>query len=101
MAWKLSYFEDVSKDVQIAKEWYSKQRPGLEKQFATAVKATIKRIASHPLHYALKYKNIRTALVPVFPYAVHFYTEKETKTVTIIAIVHTSRNPNISAKRIS
>lgn len=101
MAWKLTYFKEVAKDVQEAKEWYSEQQPSLEKRFAAAVKGTIRRIASYPLHYALKYKNIRTALVPIFPYVVHFCIDKEMKVVTIIAIVHTSRNPEIPKSRIS
>ncbi|GGC21951.1 hypothetical protein GCM10011386_12390 [Parapedobacter defluvii] len=101
MAWRLTYFENVADDVRDAKEWYREQLPGLDKRFAVAVKATIRRIANHPLHYALKYKNIRTALVPVFPYAIHFYIDKEEKIITIIAIVHTSRNPDIPRNRVS
>ncbi|WP_257670990.1 hypothetical protein [Parapedobacter tibetensis] len=47
MAWRLTYFEEVANDIRDAKEWYKEKRPGLEKRFATATKATIRRIAIH------------------------------------------------------
>jgi hypothetical protein len=43
---ELKYFEEVEKDVEIAKLWYCQQNPGtdLEERFANAIKEVIKKL---------------------------------------------------------
>ena len=41
MSYKLVYFEEVKTDIKDAKDWYRKQKKGLEKRFAAAIKNAI------------------------------------------------------------
>jgi plasmid stabilization system protein ParE len=95
----IHYFDDVKTDIAEAKDWYKNQKLGLEKDFAREVKKTILRLQKNPVGYEIKYRNVRTAFTDIFPYAVHFYIDDLAKQLVIIAIVHQSRNPEVSHKR--
>jgi len=99
MGFTLHYFEVVKLDIIEAKDWYKKQKDGLEKDFAIEVKKCIQNLQRTPLGYEVKYRNVRTAFTKVFPYAVHFYVDEIKKQIVIIAIIHQSRNPALSYNR--
>ena len=99
MVWKLAYFDEVKQDVKEAKNWYFKRQPGLEKRFALDVKEALDRLKKDPLHYEVKYRNVRTVLCRVFPYAIHFYIDEPADRLVIIAIVHQHRDPEFSQNR--
>ena len=99
MTWKLTYYDEVKHDVRDAKNWYFKQQPGFEKRFAEDVKQTLERLKKNPLHYEIKYRNVRSALCHVFPYAIHFYINETGGELVIIAIIHQHRDPDFSQMR--
>jgi len=99
MAWKLAYYDAVKLDVSNAKDWYRKRQKGLEKRFADDVKKCINRLQKNPYHYEIKYRQVRTALCAIFPYAIHFYVDEAAGQLVIIAIVHQHRDPDISLNR--
>ncbi len=100
MVYLLTYFEDAKIDIRDSKTWYKNKKNGLEKHFAEVIKTTIINIQQNPFIYALRYRNIRIAYTKTFPYGVHFYINEQKKQIIIIAIIHNSRNPNISTNRI-
>jgi plasmid stabilization system protein ParE len=89
----LHYYDAVKIDLIEVKSWYKNQKAGLEKDFAREVKACIHRLQKNPLHYEIKYRNVRTAFTEVFSYAIHFYIDEPKKQIVIIAIIHQGRNP--------
>src|SRR5258708_5857457 len=99
MAWKLAYYDAVKLDVRDAKDWYCAQQKGLEKRFSDDVKKCIGRLQKNPYHYEVKYKQVRTALCTIFPYAIHFYIDEAAKQLVIIAIVHQHRDPKVTKDR--
>src|SRR5947209_4804795 len=99
MALSLHYFDVVKSDIKETKDWYKKQKPGLEKDFAREIKNCIQRIQQNPLKYEVKYKNVRTAFTAIFPYAIHFYINEPKQQIVIIAIIHQSRNPALPYSR--
>jgi plasmid stabilization system protein ParE len=99
MVWKLAYYDEVKQDVKDAKDWYFKRQPGLEKRFALDVKEALDRLKKNPLQYEVKYRNVRTALCRVFPYAIHFYLDEPAGRLVVIAIVHQHRDPEFSRNR--
>ena len=100
MPYKLSYYRAVKTDLAEAKDWYKKQQPGLEKRFASEVKNCINRLQKDPLHYEIKYRNVRTAFTSIFPYAIHFFLDEANKhQIIIIAVVHQRRLPVVSHVR--
>jgi plasmid stabilization system protein ParE len=100
MPYKLTYFDEARSDIKEAKVWYKKQQPGLEKRFAFSVKSAIKHLATMPTVHAVRYKNVRIALLKTFPYAIHYYIDDSNDFIVIVAIVHAARNPDVSQSRL-
>ena len=86
--------KEVKNDVFVAKDWYKRQEQGLEKRFAAEVKSTILYLSKNPFLFQIKYRNVRTAYTEVFPYGVHYHVNKNTKTITVLGIFHTSISPS-------
>ena len=87
-------------DLQKAKKWYNEQRAELGEEFKQEVNKEINYIGTYPLHYQIKYKEIRVSYVTRFPYGVFYFIEEDKKQVIIIGVLHTKRNPCIIQKRI-
>ena len=91
--------EIVNQDLKEAALWYNRARSGLGKVFLKEVKAEVNQIVKNPLAYEVRYANIRIAFVNKFPYGIHFEYHGREKQVIILAVFHTSRNPDIWEKR--
>lgn len=100
MAYILQYFDEVETDVNEAKNWYKRQKKGLEVAFASSIEKAIEQIVDTPQIFAIRYKKVRIAHPKVFPYTIHFYIDESNTTVVITAIVHSNRYPRIAKKRI-
>ncbi|GGE68188.1 plasmid stabilization system protein ParE [Pedobacter psychrotolerans] len=93
MDYSVHFFDEVKLDIREAKDWYKKQKSGLEKHFAQEVKKSIIRLQKNPEIYEIRYKNIRTIFTAIFPYSIHFFIDEKLKKIVIIAILHQARNP--------
>lgn len=94
MKYIVVYNTDAEQDIKKAKKWYKKQLQGLEKRFALSVKEAIHYIIDNPLLFEKKYRETRVVFTKVFPFGVHYHFNEDTKTITILAILHTSINPD-------
>ena len=83
----------AEEDAAKAAVWYNNKSDGLGNEFLLALDAKINAIQRNPNHFQVVYKNIRRALTNRFPYGLFFIVENDT--IYILAIIHTSRNPNI------
>ncbi|OYQ49086.1 type II toxin-antitoxin system RelE/ParE family toxin [Flavobacterium aurantiibacter] len=99
MSYNVVYHTQVKNDVLRAKGWYKTKQSGLEKHFSAAVTDTIKALISNPFLFEVKYKTVRTAYTAVFPYAVHYHVNEETKTITVLGVFHTALSPENWLKR--
>jgi len=82
-------------DIRESAKWYNKAKKGLGIEFIEEIDLLISIIQTNPLSFAIKYENVRLALINRFPYMIHYeYLENE-NTIFIKAIFHTSRNPTI------
>jgi plasmid stabilization system protein ParE len=77
-------------DIKEAALWYNKQQQGLGKRFTKEVRTKVADIKSNPLAYSVRYSNVHTAVVDVFPFMIHFIIDN--KNVLITAVLHTSRD---------
>lgn len=80
-------------ELQLAEafEWYEKQRASLGLEFLQSVETTLTFIENNPLLFQIRYKNIRSALTPHFPYGIFYFVEENT--IVVVAVFHLSRNP--------
>ena len=97
MSFYLIIKPEAEQDLLDSSQWYEEQKEGLGLRFINSVEDKLMSIRKTPLHYQIKYKATRLALVRSFPYAIHFTVEG--KTIYVLAILSTSRNPRIWESR--
>lgn len=80
-----------------AVDWYAERSSAVAERFIGAMSRTLNHIEQRPELYAKAHKNIREALVQGFPYCIYY--EVEAASIDVIAVFHTSRNPEIWQRR--
>ena len=100
MAYQIFYFDEVEIDIKEAISRYKATDKKLEKRFIEAIEITIIRLQAWPKAYAIRYKNVRIAHPPIFPYAIHFYIDDIENTIVIIAVVHGRKHLDTAKKRL-
>ncbi len=79
-------------------DYYQTKRLGLGEDFADAVETVLDRIGRMPNIHGRVLGDVRKAVVRRFPYCVYYRSEADR--VRVIAIFHTSRNPDEWKKRV-
>lgn len=87
-------------DIKETSSWYNNQKIQLGDRFKIQVKKQIAYISGYPKIFAIKYKSIHCAPVPKFSFLIHYHLNENPKTVDIVAVFHTSRNPKTWNKSI-
>lgn len=83
--------DEANADILDAFLWYESARAGLGMDFELCLEAEFNRIIRNPRQYQTQYKKIRVAYINRFPYGIHFLVEN--KFIKVIAVFHTSRDP--------
>ena len=99
MRFQLKIDTDALNDIQEAFEWYETQLKGLGLRYKTQAKKQINSLKKDPYLFNIKYNEIRCRKIEKFPFLIHYLINENTKTVTVFAVFHTSRNPEIWNKR--
>ena len=93
MRFKLLYsnrfFDDLQQDI----DWYNAKQAGLGARFFVAIKNRLAEIKRNPYSVAIRYDDVRCAVVKKFPYMIHFRVLPKDKTIEVIAVFSTHRNP--------
>jgi toxin ParE1/3/4 len=79
-------------ELEEAVGWYERQKTGLGNRFRQIIEHTLARIVGNPHRFRPATQRTRRALVPRFPYAIHFAEEPEA--IVILAVFHTRRDPS-------
>ena len=93
MSFKILVKPEAELDAVESALWYNGQSEGLGIKFLEALGLEIQRIKSNPKLFRVKYRQTRVSHVDRFPYGIHYKIEGET--IVVLAILHTSRNPQI------
>ena len=99
MSYKVVILPLAKQDIVQAADWYRHKQNKLGKRFVTEVRKKVNFIKQNPKATAVRYKNVRTALLDKFPFLIHYIVDDNDKTVIIAAVFHTSLNPDIWDKR--
>ena len=86
---------DAVKDIQNTVEWYELQISGLGLRYKNQVKKHITSLRKNPYLFSIKYNAIRCRKIDKFPFLIHYKIDDEMKTITVFAVFHTSRSPEI------
>ncbi len=95
MSYKINIDIDALNDIQDASDWYEFQSKGLGNRYKNQVKKQINSLKKNPFLFAIKYNEIRCRKIEKFPFLIHYKVNDDSKIVTIFAVFHTSRNPEI------
>jgi hypothetical protein len=85
----------AKQDIKEAAIWYNKKQKGLGKRFTLQIRKKISLIKQEPFAAAIRYDEVKSAVLDVFPYMVHYTIDESEKLIIISAVLHTSRNPDI------
>jgi len=83
----------AKKDIREAAFWYEGKQTGLGKRFAKQIRENITLIKKNPKVFNNRFDNVRTAVLKAFPFMLHYTIDEYNKQVIVIAVLHTSRNP--------
>lgn len=90
----IKFSENSILDLIKIQEYYDKIVFGLGKKFISKLDEVVIHLKSNPKIYPIVKNKIRKALMNEFPYAIFFTILNSSKEIIIVAIIHTSRNPN-------
>ena len=95
MNWRVRLLDGARREMRQAAANYERERDGLGDRFLDEVAAVRNQIAALPERYQqwppdLEY---RQALVDVFPFVVFYRIDQVRRTLVIVAIAHTRREP--------
>lgn len=89
----------AQEDIRDAVHWYETVREGLGLKFTAQIRKKIILIKTHPKAFAIRYRQMRTAVLSNFPYMIHYQVDDENQQIIVHAVFHTSRNPDIWTSR--
>lgn len=93
MKYSLKFTNEAREDIRGARIYYRNQQKDLGRRFHETVKEQSKTL--HLVaHFAIRYNNIRCLPLMGFPFMLHYFVNAETRTVWVLAVIHTSQNPD-------
>lgn len=84
----------AKKDIQQAVSWYNLKQNHLGNRFLQTLRNEVKVIQKNPSAFINRYNEIHTLVMNDFPFMIHYLIENELKKVIIVAVFHTSLNPD-------
>lgn len=84
----------AKQDIRDNAKWYNKIQKGLGKRFTAEVRKTVGYIRRNPENIVTRYRTMKTAIVKVFPYMVHFTVEEDKKQIVIHAVLAMKQSPD-------
>lgn len=80
-------------------EYYENQISGLGNDFIKTIDKTINIISKTPQVFPFKHKKLQEASLKKFPFVIVYKVNEKQKTIFILSVFHTSRNPSKKRKR--
>jgi plasmid stabilization system protein ParE len=89
--------QDAETDVADAAAWYENQSAGLGAEFLDEILAACNIIAENTQMYPVLHRGTRRAVIHKFPFGIYYRVENDL--VTVVGVMHASRDPNKWKKR--
>lgn len=99
MKFKIKIEQDALQDIQEITDWYNCQLQDLGSRFQKQVKSNINSLKSNPQIYVVRYADVYCMGIKKITFLVHYTVNDDAFVVSIFAILHTSRNPEIWKNR--
>ena len=92
--YKLRITPEALLEIQKAIDYYNDCAKGLGKRFYLDLEEQFTLIKKNPFARAIRYDDVRFALLDRFPYGAHFTIDEPSKTVEIHAVLSQYRDPD-------
>lgn len=89
----------AKEDIREAAKWYNSRQIGLGSRFVKEVLEKVHLIRQSPKASNVRCDGVRTTVLNVFPFMIHYAIDEKKKSVIILAVLHTSRNPGLWTNR--
>lgn len=83
----------TKEDIKEAAIWYDNRQKGLGRRFTAQVREKVRYICQHPQAAPIRYDAIRTAVLDIFPFMIHYTLDEQQQIAIITGVFHTSRDP--------
>jgi plasmid stabilization system protein ParE len=93
----IEFSEDAEIDFDNSYQYYLKESVKVAEAFFRQINSSLRKIKKHPDLFPIVFKNIRKFNVRKFPFVIYYFTTIDS--IRIIAIFHSSRNPQIWNQR--
>ncbi len=91
--WEVKFSPEANKELQSAIDYYNLQQPGLGLDFLLEFDKQIDHISFYPYARAIRYLNVRFALINKFPYGIHYTIKENINIIIVQTVLSTFRNP--------
>lgn len=90
--------DDAETDFNNSWQYYFDENPKIADSFFKNINQSLAVIKRNPYSFPIVYRNVRKYVVNKFPFVIYYITEDSS--VIVVAMFHTSRNPEIWNKRV-
>ena len=83
----------ASADIKIAVDYYNSKSNGLGQRMAGEADDVLGMIASNPKTYSIRYRDIRAAKIPSFPFLIFYKINEKNVIVQVLRVFNTYQRP--------
>ncbi|WP_018627349.1 type II toxin-antitoxin system RelE/ParE family toxin [Niabella aurantiaca] len=99
MSFTLHFIEEAEEEYLSCRWRYEQQQKGLGARFEAKIELTLTKIAQNPKAYKYGMGPFREAGVATFPFIIVYEIDEQHKTITVLSVFHTKRNPKNKYKK--
>ena len=92
MIFELNIDKRAIDDIQSAIDFYDEQQLGLGLRFERELNTHLITLKKNPF-FSIRYDDVHCLPLKIFPYMIHYTVDKESKSIIIRGVFHTSMNP--------
>ncbi len=94
----LEVSDEAEVDLKNAYQFYAEESTRVAESFFKQINASLEVIKKNPRSFPYAHKNLQKFVVKKFPFVIYYQLDEST--IRVIAIFHTSRNPEIWNERL-
>jgi plasmid stabilization system protein ParE len=83
----------AQKEIAVSWEWYEERLQGPGDRFLNEILERIELMENNPDRFPTRHKSYKEAILPTFPFLIIYRISTKKRSVRIISVFHTSRNP--------
>lgn len=100
MSYQVKVDPSATAEIDNAMDWYEKQKSGLGVDFLLKFYNAVAFLKENPTSYPEVYQSFRRLLLKKYPYAVYYAVAEAENEVIVLAVWHTSQDPERLQKRL-